>query len=364
MERINFTQFCERIPKADLHYHLLGGVRLQTMLDLAVKYQVPLSLEDAQSYYRAFAAKNKAMKGGIAALQFLYSLMREPSDYQRVIWEVAEDAHQCGVRYIETFWNPTDTSFSYQQITDALVESITGIEQQMGLIIRLIPSINREKTPEQAIEMVEAVIANPHPFVLGIGIDYQEKNAPVEQFWKAYQLAGKAGLKLTAHCSEFGLHWRNVETGVELLNLDRIDHGYTIIENPSLCRRYAEKSIPFTVVPSNTFYLRLWPDSEQWRTLHPIRQMAKRGLMIIPCSDDWHIHNTTTAKCFQTMSEAFGFDLLSLKQLMLNGLEASWLPKEIKIRWAAQWQARFDQLCQQLDGFPAIEPTHVIKYRR
>ncbi len=364
MERINFTQFCEQIPKVDLHYHLLGGVRLHTMLDLAKKYQVALPLSEAQSYYRAFAAPNRPMKGGIAALRLLYSLMRETRDYQRVIWEVAEDAHQCGVRYIETFWNPSDSELSYQAVTEALIETIELIEQRFGLMIRLIPSINREKTPEQAVDMVNAVIAAPHPYVLGIGIDYQEQHAPVEHFWKAYELARRAGLRLTAHCSEFGLHWRNVEAGVELLKLDRIDHGYTIIENPSLCRRYAQRAVPFTVVPSNTFYLTQWPDPEQWRTLHPIRQMAQQGLMLIPCSDDWHIHNTTTAKCFQVMSEAFGFDLLSLKHLMLNGLEASWLPAKLKSDWASQWQLQFDQLSERLDGFPAIAAEHLIQYRR
>ena len=69
---LTLSQFLKEIPKAELHYHLLGGVRLETMLDLAHKYGVPLTEKEAKSYYRAYAHENEVMKGGIAALNFLY----------------------------------------------------------------------------------------------------------------------------------------------------------------------------------------------------------------------------------------------------------------------------------------------------
>jgi adenosine deaminase len=361
---ITLHQFYHLFPKADLHYHLLGGVRLETMLFLAKKYGCELTDQEAKCFYRAYQKETGIMKGGIEALTFLYDLMREPEDYYRVLVEVSEDAHACGVRYIETFWNPSDANISYQCATEALANAIKYVEQEMGLIVRLIPSINREKSPEIAVEMVEEMITFPHPYVLGIGIDYRENNAPIENFWKAYNLAKKHGYRLTAHCSEFGLHWRNVETALELLNVDRIDHGYTIIDNPKLTAKYARQGIPFTVIPSNTYYLKMWPEYSEWAQQHPIRAMAKAGLNIIPCTDDWHIHDTNSANCYRVLVEAFGIDLTGLRQMMINSIQASWVPEKLKQEWVESWGVEFDDLRASLIEEPQIPKEQRIQYRR
>lgn len=362
MPPLSFAEFLHRFPKVDLHYHLLGGVRLETIRSLAAKYEQPLSEHEAKTFYRAYQSETGESRGGIAALTLLYSLMREPEDYYRVLIEVAEDAHATGIRYIETFWNPSDVDIPYDVVTDTLIEAASQAERDMGIVIRLIPSINREKSPEEAVAMVREMIDHPRPQVLGLGIDYKEHDAPVEQFWKAYRMAGEHGFKRTAHCSEFGLHWRNVETGLDLIELDRIDHGYSVIDNRELTRRCAEEGVPFTVIPSNSYFLRQWPDYEEWRQRHPIRDMAKAGMMLVPCTDDWHMHNTNGAEVYRVMVEAFGFDLDGVRQLMLNGIRASWQPASVQRRWLREWGAEFDALRAQLDHEPPIEPDHHIRY--
>ncbi len=351
---LSLPEFLQQIPKADLHYHLLGGVRPQTMLDFAHQYHIALSEEEAHSYYRAYQQPGKARKGGILALTLLYKLMQQPQDYYRVVLEVAEDAAACGLRYIETFWNPSDTALDYAQLNQTLITAADEAYIRFNVILRFIPSINREKSPEIALEMVQQVIAHPHPYVLGIGIDYREQNASVEQFWQAYRLARQHDLKLTAHCSEFGLHWRNVQAGVELIGCDRIDHGYTIIDNPALCAQYAKAGIPFTVIPSNTFYLTKWPNLSDWQRNHPIRQMAQAGLTIIPCTDDWHIHNTNSAKCYRVMIESLGFDLDGIRHMISNSLDAAWISAAERRQWKQQWLQEFDDLRTRLIQEPAI----------
>lgn len=360
--QLTLENFLYQIPKAELHYHLLGGVRLTTMLDLARKYGVTLSEKEAKCYYRAFAHENKVMKGGIAALNFLYPLLRQITDYQRVAKEVLEDAKNTGVRYIEFFWNPSDAVPCYQDVTNSLAEIFEQAEISWGISAYLIPSINREKSPEEAVRMVEHVIASPNYRVLGIGIDYREDNAPIEQFWKSYYLAKQHGLRLTGHCSEFGLHWRNVETGLDLIGLERIDHGYTIVENPSLMQRCAIEGVPFTVVPSNTFFLKKWPDYQIWRKQHPIREMAKAGLTLIPATDDWHIHNTNSVKCYLSMIEDFGFDLNGIRQCIVNSINAAWQSEKQKQKWRYEWLKQFDMLRMQLIQEPSINAMHHINY--
>lgn len=360
---LSFDEFLRRIPKLDLHYHLLGGVRLETMLAIAARHDETLTLEEAESYYRAHQRPDGPRRGGIAALERLYALMREPDDYYRVLMEVAEDAADSGVRYVELMWNPSDTIPNYARVNAALERAIDDAERRWGIVARLIPSINREKSPEAAVAMVETVAAHPHPYVLGIGIDYREDHAPIERFWKAYRLAGEHGYRLTGHCSEFGLHWRNVETGLDLIGLERIDHGYTVIANDQLAQRCANERIPFTVIPSNTYYRGLWPDREEWREKHPIRVMARLGLTLVPCTDDWHIHDTDGVKLYRTLIEEFGFDLEGIRHCLINAIEACWAPEPLKRRWREQWPAEFDTLRNRLEEAPPIPAHRRIAYR-
>ena len=360
---LTLSDFLRLMPKAELHYHLLGGVRMQTMLDLAAKYEEPISEKDAKSYYRAFAHENEVMKGGIAALNYLYPLLRETADYERVAYEILEDAKNTGVRYVEFFWNPNDTDLPYKEVTLALAKVFETAEKEWNISAYLIPSINREKPPEDAVEMVEWMIDFPHERVLGIGIDYREDNAPIEKFWKAYRLAQENSYRLTGHCSEFGLHWRNVETGIDLINLERIDHGYTVIENPELMARCAKERIPFTVVPSNTFFLKKWPNHSEWQIKHHIRQMAKAGMTIIPATDDWHMHDTNGQKCYQVMIEDFGFDLDGIRQCIENGINAAWQPEEVKTKWRHEWLNEFDSLRSQLTAEPMIDESFHTPYK-
>ncbi|EOV0957030.1 adenosine deaminase [Edwardsiella piscicida] len=363
-QTITWPDFLAQFPKLDLHYHLLGGVRLETMRDLAKQAGVPLTERDAKSFYRRYQAQTGQVKGGIAALNFLYPLLTRPQDYCRVMQEVAEDAAATGVRHLELFWNPSDTALPYAEVTAALAEGLACAAQRWDIHALFLPAINREKSPEEAVRMVETVLAHPHPLVPGIGIDYREHDAPIEHFWKAYRLARQGGLRLTGHCSEFGLHWRNVESGLDLLHLDRIDHGYSIVDNPELMARCARDGVPFTVVPSNTFFLTRWPDRDAWRQHHPIRRMAAAGIDLIPATDDWHMHDTNGAECYRVMVEEFGFDLDGVRIMLANAIDACWQPAPLKARWRSQWLAEFDALRARLAQEPPCDAQRHVIYQR
>ncbi|ELT7182575.1 adenosine deaminase, partial [Salmonella enterica] len=150
-QTITLAEFLAAFPKVDLHYHLLGGVRLTTMLELAQKYNEPLSVSEAKSYYRRYQHETGVVKGGIAALNFLYPLLRNAEDYFRVTYEVAENAAATGIRHLELFWNPSDTVLSYAEVTEAMNEAMKQAAREWDIRALFIPSINREKSPEDAV---------------------------------------------------------------------------------------------------------------------------------------------------------------------------------------------------------------------
>ena len=332
------------LPKAELHCHLLGTVRHRTFLDLAARAGAPVSPEEIARFY----ARGDKPVGVLHILRLLdQRLITRPGDLHRLAYEYLEDARAHGVRYSEFFWNPTgtarDSGIPYGPALDAILAAMADAERDHGIIARLIPSIDREAGAQAAVEMVEWLLARRRPEVVGIGIDYRETEHPPEGFWKAYRLARKAGLRTTAHAGEFGTPWQNVETALELLQCDRIDHGYTVVDRPELARACAERGTVFTVVPSNSYYLRTLAP-ERWALDHPIRAMAALGLKLHPNSDDPAFHQVTPSQVWELMVSHFGFGLADLRGFMLNGLDGAWIDDSTRATWEREWAAEFDRL--------------------
>jgi adenosine deaminase len=333
-------EFLRRMPKVELHCHLLGTVRPGTFIDLARKAGAPIPREDIEAFY----LRGEKPVGVLKALRMLDQIIRQPEDLHRLTREYLEDAAAHGVRYAEFFWNPTGTArvsgVAYVKALEAIVRSIRDAK---GIIGRLIPAIDREATPADAVEMVRWVTAHRAAEVVGIGIDYSEVDRPPEMFAEAYRLATKAGLKKTAHAGEFGCPWTHVRTAIEVLGVDRVDHGYTVLDNPDYARRCAESGIVFTVVPTNSYYLRTLP-KERWALDHPIRHMPARGMRVHPNTDDPTFHHVTPTLAWQMMVRDFGFGIDDLRAFMLNGLDAAWIDDDTRRRWRREWAAEFDTL--------------------
>lgn len=345
------VDFLHAIPKVELHAHLLGTVRHDTFKELARRaaqrataggQPVPLTDDEVDAFY----IRGEKPVGVLKALRALDAhLLATPDDLHRITYEYLQDqaAHQ--VRYAEFFWNPTGTAeqsgMAYPVALEAILRGIRDAEHDHGIIGRLIPAIDREADPAKAVEMVRWVLAHRRDEVLGIGIDYSEVNHPPEDFAEAYALARAGGLKTTAHAGEFGMPWTNVRTAVELLRVDRVDHGYTIIDAPDYARQCAERGIVFTVVPTNSYYLRTLP-RERWAQDHPIRAMPGLGLRIHPNTDDPTLHKVNPTQAWHMMTRDFGFGLDDLRGFMLNGLEGAWIDDSTRRAWRATFIESFD----------------------
>ena len=353
-DSLSLNSFFHQFPKADLHYHLLGGVRLETMLDFARKYSVELTGQEARSYYRAFRSESGVTRGGATAQTLLYLLMREPEDYLRVIQEIAEDAKANGVRYIEAFWNPIRCQIDYQTVVKALNIGIERAEQRTGVIIRLVACIGREQSNEEALTTMSNVLNHASPFVVGLGLDCKPGEVLRDCYKAIAQRAKRAGIRLSAHFSSGDQAWQDIEAAVEQLQVDRIDHGYSAINSETLTRYCAGQGVPFTVAPSNTYFVKKWPDREQWKTNHPARAMAQAGMTIIPCTDGWHLHDISSAECYRIMVEELGFDLDDVRQMMINSLDGAWMDNELRQQCLQQWAEEYDQLRSRLAWEPEL----------
>lgn len=353
-------QFLHAIPKVEIHCHLLGTVREDTFMAWtrrairaagagsgatgATGAEVPLTEEEA----RAFYVRGEKPVGVLKALRALDAfLITHPDDLHRLVYEYLQDASAHQVRHAEFFWNPTGTAqasgIAYPRALEAIVRAIHDARTDFGIDGWLIAAIDRQASPQAAVEMVEWVTAYRREEVLGIGIDYNEVDHPPEWFASAYANARRAGLKTTAHAGEFGMPWVNVKTAVEVLQVDRVDHGYTLVDEPEYAARCAERGLIFTVVPTNSFYLRTLPKA-RWAQDHPIRRMPGLGLRIHPNTDDPTLHKVTPTGAWHMMVKDFGFSLDDLRGFMRNGLDGAWMDPGQRRQWQTEFDAEFDRL--------------------
>lgn len=344
---LSLEQFVRAIPKVELHCHLFGTVRQATFRALAAKTNNVVTPEEIDAFY----TRGEKPVGVLRVLRALDAhLIVAPADLYCLTYEYLEDAHGHGVRHAEFFWNPTGTvrvsGIRYDAAQDAIVAAIRDAQRDFGVIGRLIPSIDREASPGEALQVVEWMKEFRAPEVIGLGIDYRENDRPPELFLEAYRAAREAGFKCTAHAGEFGMPWMNVATAVDELKVDRVDHGYTIVDNPELARQYAARGLVFTVVPTNSYYLRTLAP-ERWALDHPIRAMAKLGLKLHPNTDDPTLHHVTPTGAWLMMRE-FGFGIDDLRAFMLNGLDGAWMDEATRQAWRTEFAATFDALRARL----------------
>lgn len=346
---LSLIEFCRSFPKTELHLHLTGAVAPQTLRELAKRNGATLSEPIEETLFaRGTGADVTPI---LPTLKQVAQVMCTRDDFALVAYDAQCLAAECGVRYRELFWNPTDhmqiADVAYETALAGLIDGLEAAEKDLGIRGRLIPSIDREGTPEQAGEMLDWVLALPSEYVIGLGMDYLEVGNPPEKFWKTYRRAGAAGLKRTAHAGEFLEPARNVETCLDLLECDRIDHGYTIVDAPDLLNRCRDEGIVFTVVPTNSTYLKVLA-AQDFAEVHPLRKMADSGLRIMPNSDDPPLHHTDPARCWADLVTRYGLGIEDLRKALEASIDAAWVDDGTKAEWRRDWLAEFDRLRAEL----------------
>lgn len=340
--------FFSAIPKTELHCHLLGTTQKATFEDLVKAAGAPVSQEEIDGFF----TRGDKPVGVLRIFRALEEhILIKPEMLTRITYEYLQDCKKHGIRYTEFFWNYTGLArhYSFEAAQAAIIEGIHQGEKDFGVIGRLIPSIDREAEPEFAVELVREMIAHRAPETIGLGIDYRENDHEPENFWKAFMMAKDAGFKITIHAGEFGCHWRNVETAMDLLKADRLDHCYTIIDNPELVKIAKDRDFIFTVVPTNSYYLRTFT-YEEWAIKQPIRKMVEMGLRVHPNTDDPTMHHVNATQTWMLMYNFLNFSLDQLKGFMLNGIDGAWIDEATKDKWKKEWSEEFDELVKK---FPA-----------
>jgi adenosine deaminase len=340
---MNYSDFLRRVPKAELHCHFEGTVRPRTFADLAEKHDVALPTEDADRLY-----DYDSIYEFLKIFAMVSSTLIDREDFARAAYESIEDGVRLGnLKYREMFFNPTlhtRRGIPYATVVDGLVDGIRAAEGDFGVRCRLIADVYRQDPPEMAREMVEQVLEHRPDEVIGLGMDGAEAPDPPEQFVDAYRLAQEGGLRLTAHACE-DAPARNITTCLDVLGVERIDHGYHILEDDAVVARCRDEGIYFTVCPTATAVCYFDPDDF---ASHPIREMVAKDLRVMINSDDPPMFHTDIGTEYVTMVEAAGWGPEKVREFCFNGIDGSWQSDEEKRRMRADFESELATLEAEL----------------
>ncbi len=363
--------YLDRMPKTDLHCHLIGTVRASTFAELARREGLALPAEperifadinslppDPALYRDTRIPVPEGRSEGepdvsyslFQASGWVVEVLRDADDLTRITYEAFEEAHRSsGTRHLELFFDavpPHLESLGYAGSVEAYAEGIRMAERDFGMTGRMIQGIDRSQSGEHALALVQQVVDHPHEYVAGIGLDNLETAGPPERFVDAYRLAGEAGLGRTAHSSEHAPTAVNTITCLDQLGCDRIDHGYYVLEDDDVVARMRDEQVAFTVV--STTSRRSW---RPWRRAS-IAAMLDAGLNVVPASDDPGMFPTSLAQEYRIVSEQIGASADQVRGMALAGVDASWLPAAEKAalreRFAAELAALDSQLGSEL----------------
>jgi adenosine deaminase len=341
---MDYREFLQRIPKIDLHCHLIGAVRASTLIELAAKNEIELPSynEPADLYWEIFF---------FDAYPMICRTIKEFDDFRRITYEALEDAAATNVRYWEMFWSPQihmAEGVPYEIAVDGVLEGIREAGTDFGIECRLIADIPRFTSPESGVELLETMLENPREEVIGIGSDFEYKGPP-QKLFDAYQLAKKAGFHRCGHCGQ-SEPAGNIAYCMDVLDFERIDHGYSVILDYELTKRCAEEGIVFTICPTITQRgLFPWDLSK-----HPVREMINRGIRCTVGADDPAMIDSNLTKDMILMADHMGYQPEDFKQFILNGIDASWLDETTKGQWSADWSKEIDLLMSQIEGPPGL----------
>ena len=343
------------LPKISLHCHLIGSVAPQTVVELAAKHGVPLERGAEDLYdHHSYADLGEFLR----VLDVVGSVIRDVDDFHRVTYEsltAGGAAHN--VLYREIHLSPPGhPGVAYPTLLEGVQAGMADARTDTGIEAGLVIGLCRERSATAAVELVEQVIAHRTDAVLGIGLDYEEVKGPPILFTEAFALAGRAGLRRTAHSESGPPH--HIEVLLDELGCDRVDHGYHVVDDPAITARCVEERVPFTCTPVSSDIGRYSGSGDG--THHRIAEMVDAGLLVTIDSDDPPMFGTDPTHDYRVLAHALGYGRDELAALTRNGVEATWLDATDK----AALLARVDDLVAALPSpdTPSATPSPIPSY--
>ncbi len=333
----------ERLPKAELHCHLDGSVRPETLLELGREYGVAMPRDDAEAL-RDFMIVRDAhnLEEYLQRFVTTLSVMQTAEALERVAFELAEDAAREGVRYLETRYAPVLNSrngLALDAIVDAAVRGLQRAEREHGIVGRVIITALRNAPPETSLELAKLAVAYRNNGVVGFDLAGPEYGNSAAAHAEAFHYARAHDLACTCHAGE-GDGAGSVREAVHECCANRIGHATRLFEDPSLAEYVNDRRIALEICLTSNVQTHAASSYEA----HPLRAYFDHGMKVVLNTDNRLMSGTTLTDEYVHAAEHLGFTVDELAGIALNGFESAFLPWEERMMLIEEASDKIEEL--------------------
>lgn len=330
----DLAQFIAGLPKAELHLHIEGSLEPELMFALAQRNGVAIPYASVEEVRAAYDFSN--LQDFLDIYYAGADVLRTRADFHDLAMAYFTRAASDGVVHAEIMFDPqthTDRGIPFAEVIEGLLSAMAAAEAEFGLTSQLILSFLRHLPEEAAfatLEMAEPWLER----ITAVGLDSSEVGHPPAKFARVFAAAREKGLKITAHAGEEGPP-AYVYEALDLLGVDRIDHGNRALEDAALVSRLAAEGMTLTVCPLSNLKLCVVKDLAD----HPLDRMLAEGLKATVNSDDPAYFGGYVADNYRAVAEARGLSRDDLVTLARNSFTGSFLPPEAVARHVERLEA-------------------------
>ena len=331
---MNRLELIQALPKAELHVHIEGTFEPELMFAIAQRNEISIPYKSVEEVKQAYNFHNLQ-----SFLDIYYAganVLIHEQDFYDLAWAYFEKCADDNVVHTEMFFDPqthTDRGIAFETVINGLQKACDDAKAKLGITSHLIMCFLRHLSEEAAFETLEQALPYKDQ-IIGVGLDSSEVGHPPSKFERVYAKAREAGFLVVAHAGEEGPA-EYVWEALDLLKVNRIDHGVRSEEDPELMQRLIAEKMPLTVCPLSNLKLCVVDDMQQ----HNIRRLLQQGAHVTVNSDDPSYFGGYMNDNFIAIAEALDLSNEELKQLAINSFEASFITDTEKEQWINQIRA-------------------------
>ena len=328
---MNAIELIQALPKAELHVHIEGTFEPELMFAIAQRNQIQIPYQSVEEVKQAYNFHNLQ-----SFLDIYYAganVLVHEQDFYDLAWAYFEKCAEDRVVHTEMFFDPqthTERGVEFATVIAGLKRACQDAQQKLGISSQLIMCFLRHLSEEKAFETLEQAL----PFkdeIIAVGLDSSEVGHPPAKFERVFAKAREEGFLIVAHAGEEGPP-EYVWEALDLLKVNRIDHGVRSEEDKQLMARLIAEKMPLTVCPLSNLKLCVVNDMKE----HNIRRLLQQGVHVTVNSDDPSYFGGYMNDNFIAIQQALDLSNEELKQLATNSFEASFISDQEKQKWIAE----------------------------
>lgn len=327
----DLAEFACALPKAELHLHIEGSLEPELMFALAKRNGIDIPYANVEEVRSAYSFSQ--LQDFLDIYYAGANVLQTQEDFRDLALAYFDRIAKDNVRHAEIFFDPqthTDRGIAFGVVIEGLLDGMRIAEEQHGITSKLILCFLRHLDEEAAF----ATLAAAEPYldrIAGVGLDSSEVGHPPSKFARVFAAARAKGLKLVAHAGEEGPP-DYVREALDLLHIDRLDHGNRAMEDPALVQRLADEHMTFTVCPLSNLKLCVVHDIAN----HPIEAMLRAGIRATVNSDDPAYFGGYVNDNFRAIAAKPGLTRDDMITLARNSFLGSFLDDDAKARHLAE----------------------------